>query len=97
MIEECEAQGLAQPVFSVVNNLLEVSFSINNKTKGETKGETKIIAVIQENPFVTKLELAALCNLSLSGIEWNIRKLKERGVLERVGSTKKGYWRIKIE
>jgi Predicted transcriptional regulator containing an HTH domain and an uncharacterized domain shared with the mammalian protein Schlafen len=95
IIKECETAGLPEPVFSVTDNLFKVCFLSEKKTKVETKVKTKILAAIQGNPSITKVELARLCNLSLSGIEWNIRKLKERGVLERFGSTKKGYWKIK--
>ena len=34
--------------------------------------------------------------LSRRGIEWQIKRLKEKGILERIGPTKGGYWKIKV-
>jgi len=33
--------------------------------------------------------------LTTRGIEWNIAKLKQKGLLKRVGSAKGGYWEVK--
>jgi ATP-dependent DNA helicase RecG len=39
-------------------------------------------------------ELADKIGISDTGIEWNIRKLKDLGILKRVGPTKGGHWEI---
>jgi ATP-dependent DNA helicase RecG len=39
-------------------------------------------------------EMAEQTGLSIKGVEWNIRKLKEEGILRRVGPAKGGYWEI---
>lgn len=38
--------------------------------------------------------MAEQINVSISTIEKNIAKLKKAGIIERVGSTKSGYWKI---
>jgi predicted HTH transcriptional regulator len=38
--------------------------------------------------------MAKTLNLTRDGISYNIRVLKENGIIERVGSTKKGSWKI---
>lgn len=63
--------------------------SLSNVEVEETKGETKILQAIKANAFITKAELAILCNLSLSGVEWNIPNLLKHRVLICFGSTKK--------
>ena len=50
--------------------------------------------VISVNPNITKLEMKAQTNLSMSTIDRNIKSLKEKGILQRVGSNKAGNWII---
>jgi ATP-dependent DNA helicase RecG len=33
--------------------------------------------------------------LTVKGIEWNLKKLKEDGKLERIGPAKGGHWEVK--
>ncbi|MCQ4873470.1 ATP-binding protein [Butyricimonas paravirosa] len=66
------------------------------KTVGETVGETalRILQVIEEKPDVTRKELTEIVGLSIRRVEWNLAQLKAKGFIERVGATKKGYWKI---
>ena len=34
-------------------------------------------------------------SLSEPGVKKNLKQLKEKGIIERVGSNKTGYWKIK--
>ena len=54
----------------------------------------KIISLIKENPLITIHELADKIGLTVKGVEWNIRKVKEDGKLKRIGPAKGGYWEI---
>jgi ATP-dependent DNA helicase RecG len=63
------------------------------KKTGEKTGE-KIISLIKENPEITTNELAEKLNISVKGIEWQIRNRKEQGILKRIGPDKGGYWEI---
>lgn len=65
------------------------------ETAQETTQE-KIINLIKKNPSITQIEMAKELNLTRDGISYNIRKLKENGIIERVGSTKNGIWKINI-
>jgi ATP-dependent DNA helicase RecG len=38
--------------------------------------------------------MAEQINVSVSTIEKNIANLKKAGIIERVGSTKSGYWKL---
>jgi len=62
------------------------------KTVGKTVG--KIIRLIKENPNITREELADSLSLSVRGVEWNLAKLKQEGVIKRVGSAKGGHWEV---
>lgn len=54
----------------------------------------EIMRIIIENPESTAQIMAEKINVSNSTIEKNIAKLKKAGIIERVGSTKSGYWKI---
>jgi hypothetical protein len=48
--------------------------------------------VLRSHPEVTIAELACQLNLSNSGVEYNLRKLRQEGRIRREGSTKAGRW-----
>ena len=62
------------------------------KTVGKTVG--KILDMMRENPKITREELAEKTSLSIRGVEWNIKKLKQKGLIKRVGAAKGGYWKV---
>lgn len=69
----------------------------NQETAQETTQKTtqeKIINLIKKNPAITQVELAKILNLTRDGISYNIKILKEKGIIERVGSTKNGIWKL---
>lgn len=41
------------------------------------------------------MEMSEALGLTRDGISYNIKKLKDSGIIERVGSTKNGIWKIK--
>jgi len=63
------------------------------KTVEKTVG--KILVLIKENPKITREELSAKTGLTIRGIEWNLARLKEKGILKRIGPAKGGHWEIK--
>ena len=74
------------------------------KTNGETGGETKVfkktttervVEEIKNDPSITQKHLADKIGLSYAGIRYVMKKLQEEGILERIGSTKKGRWIIR--
>lgn len=58
------------------------------------KSVEKIIKAMKENPKITGKELTVLVGLSRRGVEKNIKKLQEKGLLRRVGPDKGGYWEV---
>ena len=39
-------------------------------------------------------ELAKKTGISIKGIEWSLAKLKENGILKRIGPDRGGHWEI---
>ena len=60
-----------------------------------TDEEIKIINLLRTNNNYTKTELAQNLDLSLAKIKRSMTTLKEKGIIERVGSNKSGHWVIK--
>ena len=54
----------------------------------------KIIEEIKKNPSISRDELAEKCGLTSDGIKYNIRKLREKGIIKRIGPDKGGHWEI---
>ncbi len=72
--------------------------------KGENKGKDKpllnarrqsILEEMRDNPNITTTELHQIIGVSETAIEKNITFLKENGYIERIGSKKTGYWKVK--
>lgn len=57
--------------------------------------EKKVVEVLLKDPENTQDEMAEIMGMSKSGIRYVMNKLKNRGILVRVGATKKGKWSIK--
>lgn len=77
---------------------------IDNETHAEVKNKVKInindsqkkiIETMRDNPNVKTVRLMAITGLSESGVNRNLKKLKELGLIERIESLKNGYWSVK--
>ena len=74
----------------------------NNYTNSYTNElndiQLQIIKIINENPRITAKEISIIIgNRGLQAIKWNLKQLKNNGILERMGTTRKGQWVIKEE
>ncbi|SFP91525.1 Fic family protein [Hydrogenimonas thermophila] len=65
--------------------------------KSNLKSDQKILNLIKQDNRISIKELALRLNMSESGIKKVLSKLKSMGTIERVGSPKGGYWKIKGE
>lgn len=70
------------------NSFEIVSNEVTNKT------EEKIIALIRDNPNIIIKQLAIKTGLSEPEIKKNLKQLKDKEIIRRIGSNKKGYWEI---
>lgn len=55
----------------------------------------KILLEIRNNPNVTQPQLATLTGMGKTMVQKHIVVLKEKGIIERIGSNKTGYWKVK--
>ena len=64
-------------------------------TNEKTSDENIIIESIKNDGSITTTELSNLLGKSRKTIQNIINNLKEQGKIERIGSNKTGYWKIK--
>ncbi|MGD0234560.1 MAG: helix-turn-helix domain-containing protein [Syntrophorhabdales bacterium] len=62
--------------------------------KTTQKTVQKIIALIRQNPEITRQELAMELEITDSGVKYHLKKMQDKGLLHRVGADKGGYWEI---
>jgi len=58
--------------------------------------EKRIIGLLKDNSKYKTVELAEMLNVSRKTISIKLKNLKEKGMIERVGSDRKGYWNIHL-
>ncbi len=56
--------------------------------------EKEIIALIKDNQHIKVFAMAQRLSKPVRTIENNISRLKEKGIISRIGSKKTGYWKI---
>jgi len=62
--------------------------------KSREKTVEKITRIIKENPTITIKELSLLLSLTRRGVEEQIKSLKAKGIIRRVGPDKGGHWEV---
>ena len=101
-IQNCNNAGNSNEfiefMLKVINEAVDgMIVTSSQETTQETTQKTtqeKIINLIKKNPAITQVEMAKILDLTRDGISYNIKILKEKGIIERVGSTKNGIWKI---
>ena len=111
ILNALEKNGSPKPIFETDPARLSFSSTILihpafvGENVGESVGENvgvklnktqrKIIELLKDNPQYTLEQMAQIITVERRTIERNIKKLRENGVLERVGSDREGYWIVK--
>ena len=55
-----------------------------------------ILKKVEENLWISKLEIASLLGMGKTTIQNAIVKFKKLNLIERIGSNKTGYWKVNI-
>ena len=80
-----------------INNVGDkVDDKLGDKIK-TNKTQRKIIEEMRDNPNVTLPQLMIEIGLGKTAIQNNVKYLRKHGLIERVGSNKTGYWKVKVE
>jgi len=76
-----------------LNNHAEIENGKKTARKRQENGK-KIIDKIQESSDISIVELAETLGLSIKTVRTNIDKLKQNGIITRIGPDKGGYWEV---
>lgn len=99
-ISSCHTNGNTNEFISF---MLETIESVINKTTQETTqkvklndNQQKIVDLINDNPSITRNELADKLDITSDGVKYNLSKLTKNNVIERIGPDNGGYWKVNI-
>ena len=88
-------------IFEISEHFIKVVFPIKNAQEmpiianGNENGiEKKMIRVLSQKPNATAKKLSSVLEISTRKVARVIKTLKEEGKISRVGSDRKGYWKI---
>lgn len=103
VIDNCNKAGNATEFIEFMLKMIddtidEITKTITQETTQETAQETtqeKILKLIKSNPSITQTQMAKILGITRDGVSYNIKQLKDNGIIERVGATKNGYWIVK--
>ena len=73
------------------DRIVKVSGRVNDRV---TENERAVLLLLEEDPGYTMQQLAERLSLSRKSIASRLKKLKEKGAIERVGSDRSGYWKV---
>ena len=93
-------QSYDKKSFEFFPNFIRVTFPFNkDKFREETEEiaeltetQKSIINLMLDSPTITQETLSKLLGVNIRTIQRNIKTLMEKGLIERVGATKKGKW-----
>lgn len=92
-----------ESVFEISEHFIKVIFPFStgkenvsiDKSSGDENGdEIKILNILESEPDSTAQKLSKKTGFSARKISRIIKKLRESGKIIRVGSDRKGYWKI---
>ena len=62
-----------------------------------SRNQTKILEAIAADSRITINGLSEIVGIGTTAVENNLKKLKSKGAIARVGSARGGAWRINVE
>ena len=68
-----------------------------NETGNDNLEIWKVMEILSENPSITAKQMAKQMNISPRKVSRLIKELKENRKIVRIGSDRKGYWKIKTK
>ena len=93
-INQCDNKGDSTLFIEFMLQCLSESLQDLGTEKSTEKSTEKLIRIIRENPDITIAEMCKLVGLSDKGVRKNLDKLKQQGILQRIGPAKGGHWKV---
>ena len=99
-VEEKSGQNMGQvPEIEVQSGQSAGQVSKMGQNAGQVlaKEETSLLDILLRNPEINVREIASKLDMSKSAVSRLMQKLKDKKIIERVGSSQKGYWKVTID
>lgn len=102
----CEKDGVPQPVYTINPGDIMIKFTapedrvirfgkVTDRVIDKvTNEERALLSLLAEDPGYTMPQLSEKMGISRKTVAQRIKQLKEKGAIERIGSDRKGYWKI---
>lgn len=71
--------------------------SIQDAALDLTSADKELLKLIESNILISQSEMSKILQWKIGKVKYYINKLKRKRVIERVGSSQKGYWNILID
>ena len=78
-----------------INTALEKTTQKTTQKIKLNDNQLMIMELIKDNPKITRNELAEKLNITSDGVKYNLKKLIDNDLIERIGADNGGYWNIK--
>lgn len=110
MFSSCKEYGIREPELLEIGDSFRVNLyrpsynevhqsspksSPKSSPNDVNKTQQKILGMILENPEITQVAMAEKLDVTPRAVKKNIKELVEKGLVEREGSSRKGYWKLK--
>jgi len=106
--DSLKSDNLPMPEYTVHPGDIMIKFTgpedrivrVNNKVNDRVNvhvndRESALLNYLAQDPGYTVTQLAEMMNVSRKTIAGYLKALKDKGVIERIGTTRTGYWKIK--
>ena len=90
---ELDEVELTLPIPQTADTQVCVSDGVSKEVSDTARN---ILNLIKDNPKIGRKELTVKTKISLKNVQKHINKLKEVGLIQRIGSPKYGYWKVKM-
>lgn len=80
------------PFIEFILGVIDETLALESNTPRSTRD--KILEQINNNPKITRNELASILGITSDGVKYHLQKMTADGVIIRHGSARAGYWEI---
>ena len=102
MCRACEEDGSPLPEYTIHPGDIMIRFTaaedriVRTSINRVTEAEKELLGLLLEDPAFTYTVLAEKLGVSRKTVSARIRSLKEKGIIQRIGSDSKGYWKVNL-
>ncbi len=89
-------EAYPKEAFRFTENFTRMIFASAEPSVGGTSGKTsvKVVELMLANASISIPEMAENLGISIRAVEMQIRKLRDEGIIRRVGGAKGGHWEV---